>query len=210
MPTTLDDRLGAAVEILDRLVAFDTTSSRSNVELIRWVAGYLDGYGIASTLSAAFDGKANLFATIGPADRGGVILSGHTDVVPVAGQAWDSDPFRLTERDGCFYGRGSADMKGFIALVLALVPEVVRRKLSAPLHLALTHDEETGCFGAPALIRELPSGTARPRRRPRECPGGRAPPRLAIVGEPTSMQVANAQKGCSFFRTRVTGLDGHA
>ena len=196
MPTTPDDRLGAAVEILDRLVAFDTTSARSNLELIDWVAGYLDGYGIASTLSAAFDGKANLFATIGPADRGGVILSGHTDVVPVAGQAWDSDPFRLTERDGCFFGRGSADMKGFIALVLALVPEVVRRKLSAPLHLALTHDEETGCFGAPALIRELPSGTARPR--------------LAIVGEPTSMQVANAQKGCSFFRTRVTGLDGHA
>src|ERR1043165_3253387 len=188
MPTTPDDWLGAAVEILDRLVAVDTPSSRSNVELIRWVAGYLDGYGIASTLSAAFDGKANLFATIGPADRGGVILSGHTDVVPVAGQAWDSDPFHLTERDGCFCGRGSADMKGFIALVLALVPEMVRRKLSAPLHLALTHDEETGCFGAPALIRELPSGTARPR--------------LAIVGEPTSMQIAHAPTGCSFFRTR--------
>lgn len=196
MPTTPDDRLGAAVEILDRLVAFDTTSSRSNLELIRWIAGYLNGYGIASTLSAAFEGKANLFATIGPADRGGVILSGHTDVVPVAGQAWDSDPFRLTERDGGFYGRGSADMKGFIALALALVPEMVRRKLSAPLHLALTHDEETGCFGAPALIRELPNGTTRPR--------------LAIIGEPTSMQVANAQKGCSFFRTRVTGRDGHS
>jgi acetylornithine deacetylase len=196
VPNTSDDRLTAAVEILDRLVAFDTTSSRSNLELIRWVAAYLDGYGIVSSLSAAFEGKANLFATIGPADRGGVILSGHTDVVPVAGQAWDSDPFRLTERDGGFYGRGSADMKGFIALVLAQVPEMVRRKLPVPLHLALTHDEETGCFGAPALIRDLPAGTARPR--------------LAIVGEPTSMQVANAQKGCSFFRTRVTGRDGHS
>jgi acetylornithine deacetylase len=196
VPNTSDDRLTAAVEILDRLVAFDTTSSRSNLELIRWVAAYLDGYGIVSSLSAAFEGKANLFATIGPADRGGVILSGHTDVVPVAGQAWESDPFRLAERDGSFYGRGSADMKGFIALALALVPEMVRRKLSAPLHLALTHDEETGCFGAPALIRELPSGTTRPR--------------LAIVGEPTSMQVANAQKGCSFFRTRVTGREGHS
>jgi acetylornithine deacetylase len=116
--------------------------------------------------------------------------------VPVAGQAWDSDPFRLTEHDGKLYGRGSADMKGFIALVLALVPEMVRRKPSVPLHLALTHDEETGCFGAPALIRALPAGTARPT--------------LAIIGEPTSMQVANAQKGCSFFRTRITGRDGHS
>jgi len=196
VPNTSDDRLTAAVEILDRLVAFDTTSARSNLELIDWIAAYLESYGIAGTLSAAFEGKANLFATIGPPDRGGVILSGHTDVVPVAGQKWDSDPFRLTERDGSFYGRGSADMKGFIALVLALVPEMVRRKLLVPLHLALTHDEETGCFGAPALIRELPSGTTRPR--------------LAIIGEPTSMQVANAQKGCSFFRTRVTGREGHS
>ena len=190
------DRLAATVEILDRLVAFDTTSARSNIELIDWVAEYLEGYGIASARSAAFAGKANLFATIGPAERGGVILSGHTDVVPVAGQAWDSDPFRLTERDGKLCARGSADMKGFIALVLALVPEMTVRKLSVPLHLAFTHDEETGCFGAPALIRELPSGTARPL--------------LAVVGEPTSMQVANAQKGCSFFRTRVSGREGHS
>jgi acetylornithine deacetylase len=192
--------LAAAVGILDRLVAFDTTSARSNLELIGWVAAYLDGYGIAGTLSAAFENKANLFATIGPAAQGGVILSGHTDVVPVAGQAWDTDPFRLTEQPGegggRLYGRGSADMKGFIALVLALVPEMVRRQLSVPLHLALTHDEETGCFGAPALIRALPAGTARPA--------------LAIIGEPTSMQVANAQKGCSFFRTRITGRDGHS
>ena len=125
-----------------------------------------------------------------------MILSGHTDVVPVAGQQWDSDPFRLTEREGYLQARGSADMKGFIALVLALVPEMVRRKLSVPLHVALTHDEETGCFGAPALIRELPIGGARPQ--------------LAIVGEPTSMQVANAQKSCWFFRTRITGRDGHS
>jgi acetylornithine deacetylase len=191
-----EERLADAVGILDRLVAFDTTSSRSNLELIGWVGNYLDGYGIASTLSAAFEGKANLFATIGSPEQGGVILSGHTDVVPVAGQAWDSDPFRLTERDGKLYGRGSADMKGFIALVLALVPEMVRRKLSVPLHLALTHDEETGCFGAPALIRELPTGIGRPA--------------LAIIGEPTSMQVANAQKSCWFFRTRVIGRDGHS
>lgn len=200
MPNTSEarseERLTAAVEILERLVAFDTTSARSNLDLIDWVGGYLETYGIASARSAAFEGKANLFATIGPAERGGVILSGHTDVVPVAGQAWDRDPFRLSEREGRFYARGSADMKGFIALVLARVPEMTRRQLSVPLHLAFTHDEETGCFGAPALIRELPSGTARPR--------------LAIIGEPTSMQVANAQKGCGFFRTRVTGREGHS
>ncbi len=120
--------------------------------------------------------------------------------MPVAGQEWHSDPFRLTERPGDgggrLYGRGSADMKGFIALVLALVPAMARRALAVPLHLAFTHDEETGCFGAPALIRALPTGMARPL--------------LAIVGEPTSMQIANAQKGCSFFRARITGQEGHS
>lgn len=191
-----DERLAAPVAVLDRLVAFDTTSARSNLALIDWVADYLSGYGIPARRSSAREGKANLFATIGPADKGGVILSGHTDVVPVAGQEWHSDPFRLTERQGRLLGRGSADMKGFIALVLALVPQATRRGLKVPLHLAFTHDEETGCFGAPALIAALPSGAARPS--------------LAIVGEPTSMMVANRQKGCSFFRTRVTGRDGHS
>jgi acetylornithine deacetylase len=191
-----DARLAAALEILDRLVAFDTISTRSNLDLIDWVADYLARFGVTSARTAASTGKANLFATIGPAGRGGVILSGHTDVVPVAGQEWHSDPFMLTERDGRLHGRGSADMKGFIALVLALVPEMTRRALKVPLHLAFTHDEETGCFGAPALIRALPTGMARPM--------------LAIVGEPTSMQIANAQKGCSFFRTRITGREGHS
>ena len=192
-PPVLDD----AVAILERLIAFDTTSSRSNLDLIQWVAGYLEGHGIESRLT--YDGqrqKANLFATVGPQERGGIILSGHTDVVPVAGQAWDSDPFRLTERDGRFYGRGTADMKGFIALALALVPEAARQPLAVPLHFAFSYDEETGCFGAPGLIRDLPEGAARPA--------------LAIVGEPTSLQVANAQKGCNFYRTRVTGRDAHS
>ena len=185
-----------AVEILDRLVAFDTISANSNLALIDWIGDYLGGFGIASERSSSRAGKANLFATIGPAGRGGVVLSGHTDVVPVAGQQWDSDPFRLSERDGRLYGRGSADMKGFIALVLAFVPEMVRRRVATPLHLAFTHDEESGCFGAPALIAALPQGTARPR--------------LAIIGEPTSMQVANAQKGCCFFRTKIGGREGHS
>ncbi len=124
------------------------------------------------------------------------MLSGHTDVVPVAGQEWASDPFHLTERDSRLHARGAADMKGFLALVLALVPEAASRPLAVPLHLAFTHDEETGCFGATALIRTLPDGVARPL--------------LAIVGEPTSMEIANAQKGCSFFRTRVSGREGHS
>src|SRR5260370_20099309 len=200
MSDAMGERLAAALEILDRLVAFDTVSTHSNLELIDWVAGYLGRFGIATERSSVFAGKANLFATIGPAERGGVILSGHTDVVPVAGQEWHSDPFRLTERGGeergRLYGRGSADMKGFIALVLAMVPEMTQRALKVPLHLAFTHDEETGCFGAPALIGALPTGTARPS--------------LAIVGEPTSMQIANAQKGCSFFRTRIVGHEGHS
>ena len=198
--TGFDDRLAAALEILERLIAFDTTSARSNLDLIDWVADYLGRFGIAAALSGATEGKANLFATIGPRERGGVILSGHTDVVPVAGQEWHSDPFRLTERPeesgGRLYGRGSADMKGFIALVLALVPQMTSRTLAVPLHLAFTHDEETGCLGAPSLIGALPTGRARPL--------------LAIVGEPTSMQIANAQKGCAFFRTRITGREGHS
>ncbi len=193
--------MAAAIEILDRLVAFDTTSARSNLDLIQWVADYLARFGVASARTAASAGKANLFATIGPpvsekTGQGGVILSGHTDVVPVTGQEWHSDPFLLTERDSRLHGRGSADMKGFIALVLALVPQMTSRALKVPLHLAFTHDEETGCFGAPALIRALPTGMARPL--------------IAIVGEPTSMQIANAQKGCSFFRTRINGHEGHS
>src|SRR5206468_1700758 len=137
-----------------------------NLALIEWVAAYLHSFGIASHLSGDRDGKANLFATMGPHERGGVILSGHTDTVPGEGQPWDSDPFRLTERPGDggerLYARGSADMKGFIALALALVPDAVSRSLAVPLHLALTHDEETGCLGAPSLIRALPHDLTRP------------------------------------------------
>ena len=186
-----------AVAILDRLVGFDTVSAKSNLALIEWVADYLDGYGIESSLTRSPDrSKANLFATIGPDDRGGVILSGHTDVVPVAGQAWDSDPFRLAARGDRFYGRGTADMKGFIALTLALVPNAVSRPLEIPMHLALSYDEEVGCLGVPGLIRALPQGATRPR--------------LAIIGEPSEMRVANAHKGIQFLRTRVTGHEGHS
>ena len=186
-----------AVAILEKLVGFDTVSANSNLALIEWVVDYLEGYGVKSTLTRDADGaKANLFATIGPGDRGGVILSGHTDVVPVAGQAWDSDPFRLTERDGQLFGRGTADMKGFIALALALAPQALSRPLQRPLHLALSYDEEVGCLGVPALIRALPQGPARPL--------------LAIIGEPSEMRVANAHKGIQFLRTAVTGHEAHS
>jgi acetylornithine deacetylase len=186
-----------AVAILERLVGFDTVSAKSNLALIEWVADYLDGCGVKSALTHNADrSKANLFATIGPEDRGGVILSGHTDVVPVAGQAWDSDPFRLVARDGRLYGRGTADMKGFIALALALVPPALSQPLATPLHVALSFDEEVGCLGVPELIAALPQGGARPR--------------LAIIGEPSEMRVANAHKCIEFLRTRVTGHEAHS
>jgi acetylornithine deacetylase len=190
--------LAATTDMLRRLVAFDTVSANSNLDLIRWVSDYLGSHGIAAHLTYDEAGnKANLFATIGPAEAGGgVILSGHTDVVPVAGQPWDSDPFTLIERDGRLYGRGTADMKSFIAIALALVPEFKSRPLRRPLHLALSFDEEVGCFGAPRLIKALPQGTGRPN--------------LVIVGEPTAMAVANAHKGCHVFATAVSGLEAHS
>jgi acetylornithine deacetylase len=190
--------LAATTDMLRRLVAFDTVSANSNLDLIRWVSDYLGSHGIAAHLTYDEAGnKANLFATIGPAEAGGgVILSGHTDVVPVAGQPWDSDPFTLIERDGRLYGRGTADMKSFIAIALALVPELKSRPLRRPLHLALSFDEEVGCFGAPRLIEALPQGTGRPS--------------LVIVGEPTAMAVANAHKGCHVFATAVSGLEAHS
>lgn len=184
-------------EVLRRLVAFETVSADSNLALIEHVRGYLAAHGIAARVVPDATGtKANLFATIGPDAPGGVALSGHTDVVPVRGQPWSSDPFVLTPRDGRLYGRGAADMKGFIAVVLALVPELAARRLKRPIHLCLSYDEEIGCLGAPKLLallgRELPK------------------PALAIIGEPTEMKVVHAHKGIWFQRTTITGRDGHS
>ena len=177
------------VELLRILVGFDTTSRRSNLDFVRWVAAYLDDHGIEARLIHSDDGaKANLLATIGPAVAGGIVLSGHTDVVPVDDQAWDSDPFVLVEREGRFHGRGAADMKGFIAACLAAVPSWRRLDLRRPIHLALSYDEEVGCFGVPRLIAELRANVP--------------PPALAIIGEPTQMRVGLAHRG--FFGHRVT------
>ena len=186
-----------ATDWLARLVGFDTTSAKTNLPLIEDVAGHLDDLGAMVRLIRDDGGaKANLFATIGPERAGGIVLSGHSDVVPVAGQPWDTDPFVMTERDGRFHGRGTTDMKGFIACILALAPEMAARGVETPIHIALSYDEEVGCIGVRAMIEAI--GRALPR------------PRLAIVGEPTEMRVANAHKGISQQTTVVTGRDGHS
>ena len=135
------------IDLICRLVAFDTVSAHSNLALIHFVRDYLTDLGVASRLTFdAAGNKANLFATIGPEIPGGIVLSGHTDVVPVAGQPWSADPFNVVERNGRLYGRGTADMKSFLALALAMVPEFLAVRLRVPIHLALTYDEEVGCL----------------------------------------------------------------
>jgi acetylornithine deacetylase len=187
----------SSTEMIDRLVSFDTTSRNSNLALIDFVRDYLDGWGIRSEL--VFDGerrKANLYATIGPGDRGGIVLSGHTDVVPVDGQPWESDPFALKETDGRLYGRGTCDMKSFVAVALALVPEFLARSLKTPVHLAFSYDEEVGCLGVRGLLAEL-------RQRP-------AKPRGCIVGEPTLMRPVIAHKGRKSMRCHIHGKEAHS
>ena len=182
-------------EMLAKLVAFPTISDRSNLDLIEFVEQYLAAHGIASHRIPSDCGtKANLYATIGPMVEGGVVLSGHTDVVPVEGQDWHTDPFQLTEKDGLLFGRGTCDMKAFSAIALALVPEM--SALTRPLHLALSYDEEIGCLGAPRMIETLKA----------EVPAVRA----VIVGEPTSMRVVTGHKGIFHFETRITGKEAHS
>ncbi|MEQ8345326.1 MAG: acetylornithine deacetylase [Sneathiellaceae bacterium] len=191
--------LREATAILSTLVAFDTVSHKSNRALIDWVSDYLDGLGVAvSTLPSPDGQKANVFATIGGkgGGGGGILLSGHTDVVPVDGQDWRHDPFRLTAEEGRLYGRGACDMKGYIACVLAAVPDMLEAPLSRPIHLAFSYDEEVGCFGAIGLIDHMAAAGIRPA--------------MAFVGEPTSMRVVNAHKGSCGMKTKVTGLACHS
>src|SRR5215813_2320302 len=151
------------IEVLEALVGFDTTSRNSNLPLVEWVEAYLDRLGVAhERVPDKSGGKANVWATIGPAGVPGIILSGHTDVVPVDGQSWSSDPFRLTERDGRLFGRGATDMKGFLACCLAAVPGMTARPLARPLHLAISYDEEVGCVGVRDLIARLKSAPVKP------------------------------------------------
>jgi len=180
-----------------RLIGFDTVSRHSNLKLISFVEDYLAGHGIASTRVANDEGsKANLFATIGPHGPGGVVLSGHTDVVPVDGQDWSSDPFAVVEKDGALFGRGACDMKSFIAIGLALVPDFLAANIQKPIHFALSYDEEVGCLGVRPMIDQII------REMPR--------PEVVIVGEPSDMKVINAHKSIYAFRTEVTGLEAHS
>ena len=186
-----------AVDLLAELVAFDTTSDRSNLPLIAFVEDYLARHGVDSRRVPDYAGeKANLYATLGPADRAGVMLSGHTDTVPTTGQAWTVEPFRLTANGERLYGRGTTDMKGFLAAVLAAVPALVEADLAVPVHLAFSHDEEVGCLGVHTLLADL----ARQPVRPAAC----------LVGEPTSMRPATAHKGKVAGRLHVRGKACHS
>lgn len=183
-------------EILDRLMAFDTVSSKPNIALMGYVRGLLEEAGlIVALIPDADGGKANLFASTGPAGAG-VMLSGHTDVVPVEGQHWTKPAFALTEAEGRYYGRGAADMKGFVACAVEAMLLAAQRPLKVPLHLALSYDEEIGCMGVRSLIDLLAAAPVKPR--------------FCIVGEPTGMQVATGHKGKVALRASCVGREGHS
>ncbi len=195
--TAEQTRAPASVEMIRTLIGFPTVSRDSNLELIHYARDYLQHLGATFRLTYDDDRrKANLFATLGPAGAPGIVLSGHTDVVPVEGQDWDTDPFRLTEQDGRLYGRGTADMKSFIAVALTFAPEFARRGLKTPIHFAFSYDEEIGCIGVHRLIADLVHAGIRPGS--------------CIVGEPTLMRPVIAHKGKHGFRCTVRGLATHS
>lgn len=184
-------------ELIQRLIAFDTTSRESNLGLIEWVRDWLEGQGVESRLTYdATRKKANLFATIQKGSRPGIVLSGHTDVVPVDGQTWDTDPFVATLRDDRIYGRGSADMKSYIAVALAMTPRFLQADLKAPIHFALSYDEEVGCIGVRGLLADLAANGITAAG--------------CIVGEPTNMRPVIANKGVRSFRCCVRGKEAHS
>jgi len=186
-----------AINMLRKLVSFDTVSRKSNMQLIDYVRWHLTGLGIDSKL--VFNDsktKANLLASVGPNVAGGVVLSGHTDVVPVDDQDWHTDPFELVEKDGKLFGRGTCDMKGFVAVALASVDDMLSANLKRPIHFALSYDEEVGCIGVPSLIKLLNAELPKPS--------------AVIVGEPTEMKVVTAHKGITGVRTVVTGHEAHS
>jgi len=186
-----------SIEILDALVGFDTTSRNSNLPLIAWIEDYLDRHGVAHERIPDRSGtKSNVWATIGPAEKPGYILSGHTDTVPVDGQSWTSDPFRLARRDGKLFARGATDMKGFLACCLAAVPAMKARALARPIHLAISYDEEVGCVGVRDMIARLKDAPVRPAG--------------CFVGEPTSMAVVIGHKGKRSLRVTVHGQTCHS
>lgn len=190
------DLLDETKAILADLIAFPTVSAESNLELIAYVADRLGGHGARTSVMIDESGhKANLFATLGPERDGGIVLSGHSDVVPVGDQDWTAEPFVMREADGRLYGRGACDMKGFIAAALAMTRDYARLDLRRPVHFAFTYDEEVGCLGARHLVEELRRMEIRPS--------------MAIVGEPTEMRTVEGHKGCCEYTTVFSGLEGH-
>jgi acetylornithine deacetylase len=193
----MNDGVNAAIELLDRLVSFPSLPARPNLDLIGFLGEVLATHGVAFSLSHdETGGRANLHALIGPPVAGGVVLNGHTDVVPVEGQVWLSDPFRLSRRGGRLYGRGAVDMKGFLACMLAAVPLFQSVPLKRPVHLTFVYDEEIGGLGAPVLVSDMAAKAP--------------PPAVAIVGEPTEMRIVAGHKGGHELRTEITGVAGHA
>lgn len=187
----------ASRAMIDRLIAFDTTSRNSNLEIIHFIRDYLKDLGVASEVITGEDpAKANLYATLGPSDRPGIALSGHTDVVPIDGQDWASDPWAVVEKDGKLFGRGTCDMKSFVAVALTFAPRFLERELSVPIHYCFSYDEEVGCLGVRPMLARLAELPVRPR--------------LAIIGEPTDMKVINAHKGKLSYRAQVRGFECHS
>lgn len=187
----------SSLDLIRDLIAFPTVSRDPNRDLLLYVEGYLGKHRVPCDILWTPDGKkGNLWATIGEGHQGGVILSGHSDVVPVDGQEWTSDPFAARVSDGRLYGRGSCDMKGFLGIVLGFVPEMVRRPLKAPIHIAISFDEEVGCLGVRSLVERIAAMAAKPA--------------LCIVGEPTNMQVVVGHKGGRSYRVKITGRAAHS
>ncbi len=190
------DRLSQTIDMLDDLIAFQTVSDQSNLDMIAYLAERLEGAGAKTDIFHDATGeKANLWATLGPDTDGGVVLSGHCDVVPVVDQVWASDPFKMEARDDKLFGRGSCDMKGFVAAATVMAPVYAERITDKPVHFSFTYDEETGCFGAQDLVGSLSEKGVRPA--------------MAWVGEPTLMQVIDGHKGCYEYTTHFKGLAGH-
>ena len=187
----------STIDLLSQLISFDTTSRNSNLELIDWVQSLLDSKNVSSRITFSEDRKkANLFATLGDSTAPGIVLSGHTDVVPVDGQDWSSNPFSAEVREDRLYGRGSCDMKGFIAICLSKIEEILEANLSVPIHFAFSYDEEVGCIGVNHLIADLKNNSIQPK--------------ACIIGEPTSMKVIRAHKGMLFKRCNVHGKSAHS
>ena len=181
---------------MDKLIGFPTISSESNLDCIDWISDYLKSFGARCEITSETKGKANIFATLGPDTDGGIILSGHTDVVPVEGQNWSIDPFKMKRKNNALFGRGTCDMKGFIAAAMAMVPKYSKLDLKRPIHFAFTYDEEVGCLGARVLVNQLIASGLKPS--------------ACIVGEPTSMRIIEGHKGMCEYTTEFRGVEGHS